>query len=43
MLRPGDVAPNFDLEGSKGKSIKLSERKREYAVLVFYPKNNTPG
>ena len=43
MLKVGDTAPDFTLDGSRGSTVTLSERKKKYAVLVFYPKNNTPG
>lgn len=43
MLNIGDKAPVFTLEGSKGISFSLNSRKSSFALLVFYPKNNTPG
>lgn len=43
MLKVGDSAPDFTLDGSHGARITLSKRELKYAVLVFYPKNNTPG
>lgn len=43
MLQIGDTAPDFTLNGSRGQRITLSERQNDYAVLVFYVKNNTPG
>lgn len=43
MLQVGDNAPDFTLEGSRGRTVTLSARDGKYAVLVFYPKNNTPG
>jgi peroxiredoxin len=43
MLQIGDVAPDFALDGSHGKKYHLSARQNKFAVLVFYPKNNTPG
>ena len=43
MLKAGQQAPGFSLEGSGGRKVTLSERETDYTVLVFYPKNNTPG
>lgn len=43
MLKVGDNAIDFTLDGSRGRQVTLSERETEYTVLVFYPKNNTPG
>ncbi len=43
MLKPGDTAPDFTLDGSRGSRVKLSQRTADYTVLVFYPKNNTAG
>jgi peroxiredoxin len=37
------MAPDFTLDGSRGRRVTLSEREKEYTVLAFYPKNNTPG
>jgi peroxiredoxin len=43
MLNIGDKAPDFNLEGSRETSFSLNARKSAFALLVFYPKNNTPG
>ena len=43
MLRVGDTAPDFTLDGSCGQRVTLSDRDNDYTVLVFYVKNNTPG
>lgn len=43
MLKIGDTAPDFTLDGSRGRKVNLSKRETDYTVLVFYPKNNTPG
>ena len=43
MLQVGDKAPDFTLDGSHGRTVTFSAREGKYAVLVFYPKNNTPG
>ncbi len=42
MLKAGDTAPDFTLEGTEGP-YTLSTRSADYTILVFYVKNNTPG
>lgn len=43
-LKVGDPAPDFELEGSDGKSYKLSEFKGKQAVvLAWFPKAFTGG
>jgi len=40
----GDPAPDFELPGAGGKSVKLSDyRGKKTVVLYFYPKDETPG
>ena len=44
MVNIGDVAPDFELKNSQGKSFKLSSFKGKKPVVVFfYPADNTPG
>lgn len=43
MLREGDSAPDFNLEGTDGKAHTLKEFGGRYLVLYFYPKDDTPG
>lgn len=43
VLREGDSAPDFSLEGTDGKTHTLGEFKGKYLVLYFYPKDDTPG
>jgi thioredoxin-dependent peroxiredoxin len=38
----GDVAPEFTLPGTGGRSYSLSEFRGQPVVLVFYPGDNTP-
>ncbi len=33
-LRPGDVAPDFDLEDTHGRTIRLSDYRGRCAVLL---------
>ena len=43
-LKEGDTAPEFSLQGSDGKTHKLSDYKGKKAVvLAWYPKSFTPG
>jgi peroxiredoxin Q/BCP len=43
QLKPGDVAPQFELVDQNGKKVKLSDFKGRKLLLYFYPKANTPG
>jgi thioredoxin-dependent peroxiredoxin len=43
MVGDGDEAPDFVLHGSDGKPVKLSDLKGHYAVVYFYPKDDTSG
>ncbi|HUR78735.1 MAG TPA: peroxiredoxin [Acidimicrobiales bacterium] len=38
----GDVAPNFTLLGTGGKSYSLADWRGKAVVLAFYPGDNTP-
>jgi len=42
-LKEGDVAPNFSLVGSDGKTHKLSDYKGRAVVLAWFPKAFTGG
>ncbi|MBP2242720.1 peroxiredoxin Q/BCP [Cytobacillus eiseniae] len=39
----GELAPAFELAGSNGETIKLSDYRGKHVVLYFYPKDMTPG
>jgi peroxiredoxin Q/BCP len=40
----GDQAPDFSLQGSDGKTYKLSDyRGKQAVVIAWYPRANTPG
>jgi thioredoxin-dependent peroxiredoxin len=39
--RPGDPAPDFELEGTDGR-FRLSDHRGARVVLLFYPGDNTP-
>ena len=43
MLKEGDAAPDFELDGSDGAKHRLKDYRGKYLVLYFYPKDNTPG
>jgi len=44
MLTVGSEAPDFCLTSHDSDAVRLSDhRGKESVVLVFYPKNNTPG
>jgi peroxiredoxin Q/BCP len=43
QLKPGDIAPNFELDDQNGKKVKLSNFTGRKLLLYFYPKANTPG
>jgi thioredoxin-dependent peroxiredoxin len=43
-LKEGDMAPDFELKGSDGKTYKLSDyRGKQAVVLAWFPKAFTPG
>jgi peroxiredoxin Q/BCP len=43
-MRPGDVAPEFDLPTQDGSRLKLSDALQDGpVVLFFYPQASTPG
>jgi thioredoxin-dependent peroxiredoxin len=42
-LKEGDIAPDFELPASSGKSIRLSSLKGKNVVLYFYPEDDTSG
>jgi len=41
--RPGDIAPDFDLETNGGGRLALSSLRGRRVVLWFYPADDTPG
>jgi peroxiredoxin Q/BCP len=41
MANVGDIAPDFELEGTQG-SFKLSDHRGEKVILLFYPGDFTP-
>ena len=43
MLKPKDIAPDFEALDQNGKTVKLKDFKGKRFVLWFYPKADTPG
>lgn len=43
MIKIGNKAPAFKLNSSDGNMFSSENIKDRFAVIVFYPKNNTPG
>jgi peroxiredoxin Q/BCP len=41
-LEIGKIAPDFQLEASNGKRVKLSDFRGKNVLLYFYPKDMTP-
>ena len=43
MLKEGDKAPAFTLDGDSGKKISLADFAGRKLIVYFYPRDNTPG
>jgi len=43
MLAVGTKAPDFKLPDESGKTIQLADYKGQNLILLFYPKDSTPG
>jgi peroxiredoxin Q/BCP len=43
QLKPGDKAPNFNLQNQDGEKVKLGDFKGQKLLIYFYPRANTPG
>ncbi len=43
QLKPGDKAPDFEVNNQDGETVKLSDYRGKKVVLYFYPKDQTPG
>ncbi len=43
MVDEGDKAPDFELEGDEGGTIRLSDLQGSPVVVYFYPKDDTSG
>lgn len=42
-LKPGDLAPDFDVNDQNGNPVTLNSLKGKRVVLFFYPKDNSSG
>lgn len=42
-LKPGDQAPNFNLQGTDGTTHSLADLKGKTVVLAWFPKAFTAG
>lgn len=43
MLKPGDPAPEFELEADDGETVRLRDLRGRSIVLYFYPRDDTSG
>lgn len=43
MIQPGELAPDFTLESTQGRFTLSAFRGHQRALLIFYPRDNTPG
>jgi peroxiredoxin Q/BCP len=43
QLGEGDPWPNFELESDEGQTVRSKDLRGSWAVVYFYPKDNTPG
>ncbi|MBD3182658.1 redoxin domain-containing protein [Candidatus Poribacteria bacterium] len=42
-VKLGDVVPDFQIQATNGKNVKISDFRGKWVVLFFYPKAFTPG
>lgn len=43
MVQEGEFAPDLELPDADGNTVKLSDAQGRYAVVYFYPKDDTSG
>jgi hypothetical protein len=43
LLKPGDPAPDFEVQDHQGRTVRLRDFRGKRVVLWFYPKADTPG
>jgi peroxiredoxin len=43
MLKPGDLAPDFNTTDHNGRPLRLRDLRGKKVVLWFFPKADTPG
>lgn len=42
-LNPGDLAPEIALQDETGMVHRLSERRGDWTIVYFYPRDDSPG
>jgi len=42
-LNAGDPAPSFSMKSTEGDTVSLESLRGDWAVLYWYPKDDTPG
>ena len=43
MIKENSKAPNFKLLSSNNKTFEINKSLKQYLVIYFYPRDNTPG
>lgn len=43
MIKENSKAPNFKLSSSDNKNFEINKSLKQYLVIYFYPRDNTPG
>ena len=43
MIKENSKAPNFKLPSSNNKNFEINKSLKQYLVIYFYPRDNTPG
>jgi len=43
MIKENFKVPNFKLPSSNNKSFEINKSLKQYLVIYFYPRDNTPG
>jgi len=43
MIKENSKAPNFNLPSSANKNFEINKNLKQYLVIYFYPRDNTPG
>lgn len=43
VMQVGEIAPDFEVQATNGKHVKLSDHRGNWVVLFFYPKAFTSG
>lgn len=41
--REGEAAPDFEMTDQDGQTVRLADLRGQWAVLYWYPKDDTPG